>query len=88
MSTRSSRLRNGYSAVLRTPFPSVPAVATLWGLRGMVWRRLPPFKAGRERYKLPICGGCDSSVRLGFEVWGESIHPNPRMERFSAMVGE
>ena len=59
----------------------------LWGLRGMVLGRLPPLKGGGKRYKLPICGGCDSSVGLGFEVWGGSVHPNLRMERLSGMVG-
>jgi hypothetical protein len=87
MSTGSSCLPNGYSPVLRRFLQSLRQ-RELWGLKGVVWRRLLPLKVGRKRYKLPICGGCDSSVRLGFEVWGESIHPTLRMERLSGMVGD
>jgi hypothetical protein len=42
--------------------------------------------SGNSVLKLPICGGYDSSVRLGFEVLGDSIHPNLRLERLSGIV--
>jgi|SRR5580698_10007681 hypothetical protein len=56
-----------------------------WGLMGMGWRRLLLPRVRHRLCKLPISGGCDSSVWLGFEVWDESVLPSLRMQRLSGL---
>jgi len=74
------------------PGPSRIAVAgsdlaAAAGIMGVGWRRLLLPRFRRKSRNLPISGGCDSRVRVGFEVWGELIHSNLRRQRLSQVGG-